>query len=59
MIQYWTHSPDGETYAVNPETQECFGPLRQDEIGKITEDDERFDTEDFDWLNKSSVLWEA
>lgn len=58
-IEYWTHTPDGETYAVMPETKQCFGPLRQEEIGNITEDDERWDTEDFEWLNKSSVFWEA
>ena len=58
-IQYWTHTPDGETYAVMPNQKMCFGPLRQEEIGKITEDDERWDTEDFEWLSESSVLWEA
>jgi hypothetical protein len=55
QIQYWMHTPDGEIYAVVPVEKMCFGPLHYSEIGKITEDDNRWGTEDFEWLDKSSV----
>ena len=50
-IEYWSHQKSGETYAVLPKEQQCFGPLYYEEIFKITEDDERFDNEDWEWLN--------
>ena len=59
-IQYWSHKKSGETYAVSAETRECFGPLRQEEIGEITKDDERWSREDWDWLNgEPCALWEG
>ena len=50
-VEYWSHQKSGETYAVLPKEQQCFGPLYYEEIFRITEDDERFDNEDWEWLN--------
>ena len=53
-IEYWGHQKSGETYAVLPKRQECFGPLRSNEIFKIDENDLRFDSEDWEWLDAES-----
>ena len=50
-IEYWSHQKSGETYAVLPKEQQCFGPLWSNEIFKIDENDLRFDSEDWEWLN--------
>ena len=50
-VEYWGHQKSGESYAVLPKKQQCFGPLYYEEIFKITEGDERFDNEDWEWLN--------
>ena len=50
-IQYWQHDKSGETYAVLPNQEQCFGPLHHSDIGKITTEDERWDTEDWEWVN--------
>ena len=50
-IEYWGHQKSGETYAVMPAERLCFGPLYYEEIFRITEDDERWSNEDFEWLD--------
>ena len=49
-IEYWTASPSGETYAVMPKEHLCFGPLRYEDVFMVTEDDKRWDDEDWEWL---------
>ena len=50
-IQYWQHDKSGEIYAVLPDViAKCFGPLHYSEVGKITEDDDRWSVEDWEWL---------
>ena len=50
-VEYWSHQKSGETYAVMPAERLCFGPLYYEEIFRITEDDERWSNEDFEWLD--------
>ena len=50
-IQYWQHDKSGEVFAVLSDVvSKCFGPLHHSEIGKISEDDERWSKEDWEWL---------
>jgi len=50
-VEYWGHQKSGETYAVLSKKQQCFGPLWSNEIFKIDENDLRFDSEDWGWLD--------
>lgn len=50
-IEYWQHAKSGEIYAIDHNRGMVAGPLHHSEIGQISEDDEKWTEEDWEWIS--------